>query len=46
MSHKEIEEHSLKAIKAIHRHLDDDQDGDVNLQESNEVRMINDHLRN
>ena len=34
---KEIEELSFKSIKAIHKHLDDDQDGAVNLQESNEV---------
>lgn len=37
MSNKEIEELSLKAIIGIHKHLDDDQDGSVNLQESNEV---------
>lgn len=40
VSNKEIEELSLKAIKAIHKHLDDDQDGAVNLQESNEVCFL------
>ena len=33
----EIETLSYKSIKAIHKHLDDDQDGDVNLKESSEV---------
>jgi len=36
---KEIEERSFKSIKSIHKHLDDDQDGSVNLQESNEFMV-------
>jgi len=35
---------ALDAIKSLHRQLDDDKDGNINLDESNEVTFITQHL--
>lgn len=36
----EDDRHSLEAIRMLHKQMDDDADGDVDVEESHEVRHI------
>lgn len=40
LCHNEDEQLSFEAVRSIHKQMDDDADGDVDLEESDEVRAL------